>query len=170
MATTPPTTTAPPRPALCRADPHRPGSSVLAVVFIGGFELQALAANVLLRPPRRWRAFLPVGDIKPRQIHAAFQRAPVGLFVFNSVLVTGTTVLLSLVVCSLAASASSTCAAGAGADPVDHNLANPHRAFETHRHPLLLAGVANAVDRPDGIETTWPTPTGSRSSPGSRTG
>ncbi|WBU62186.1 carbohydrate ABC transporter permease [Paracoccus albus] len=49
------------------------------------------------------RAFLPVGDISLDNYGAAFDRAPIGLFVFNSVLVTGLTVLLSLVICSLAA-------------------------------------------------------------------
>jgi multiple sugar transport system permease protein len=48
-------------------------------------------------------AFLPVGDISLDNYSAAFRRAPVGLFVFNSVLVTGVTVLLSLVACSAAA-------------------------------------------------------------------
>ena len=49
------------------------------------------------------RAFLPVGDISLNNYFAAFQRAPVGLFVFNSIFVTGTTVLLSLFLCSMAA-------------------------------------------------------------------
>ncbi|TIN18117.1 MAG: carbohydrate ABC transporter permease, partial [Mesorhizobium sp.] len=49
------------------------------------------------------RAFLPVGDISLDNYFGAFRRAPVGLFVLNSVLVTGVTVLLSLLICSLAA-------------------------------------------------------------------
>ena len=49
------------------------------------------------------RAFLPVGDISLDNYFAAFHRAPVGLFVFNSIFVTGTTVLLSLFLCSMAA-------------------------------------------------------------------
>ncbi|TJV73290.1 MAG: carbohydrate ABC transporter permease, partial [Mesorhizobium sp.] len=49
------------------------------------------------------RAFLPVGDISLNNYFGAFRRAPVGLFVLNSVLVTGATVLLSLLICSLAA-------------------------------------------------------------------
>jgi multiple sugar transport system permease protein len=49
------------------------------------------------------KAFLPVGDISLDNYAAAFRRAPVGLFVFNSVLVTGVTVLLSLAACSIAA-------------------------------------------------------------------
>jgi multiple sugar transport system permease protein len=57
----------------------------------------------LLTDTESIRAFLPVGDISLNNYFAAFQRAPVGLFVFNSVLVTATTVLLCLFLCSLAA-------------------------------------------------------------------
>lgn len=49
------------------------------------------------------RAFLPVGDISLDNYRAAFQRAPIERFVFNSVLVTVITVSLSLALCSLAA-------------------------------------------------------------------
>lgn len=57
----------------------------------------------LLSDTSSLRAFLPVGDISLNNYTAAFDRAPVGLFVFNSVFVTGLTVILSLFVCSLAA-------------------------------------------------------------------
>ncbi len=57
----------------------------------------------LLTDTESIRAFLPVGDISFNNYTAAFKRAPVGLFVFNSIFVTGTTVLLSLFLCSLAA-------------------------------------------------------------------
>jgi len=57
----------------------------------------------LLRDASSIRAFLPVGDISTNNYSAAFDRAPIGLFVFNSVLVTGVTVLLSLFLCSMAA-------------------------------------------------------------------
>ena len=57
----------------------------------------------LLRDASSIRAFLPVGDISANNYSAAFERAPIGLFVFNSVMVTGVTVLLSLFLCSMAA-------------------------------------------------------------------
>jgi multiple sugar transport system permease protein len=57
----------------------------------------------LLADTSSLRAFLPVGDISLDNYFGAFRRAPVGLFVLNSVLVTGVTVLLSLLICSLAA-------------------------------------------------------------------
>jgi multiple sugar transport system permease protein len=57
----------------------------------------------LLTDTGSFRAFLPVGDISLANYFAAFKRAPVALFVFNSVFVTGLTVLLCLFVCSMGA-------------------------------------------------------------------
>ena len=49
------------------------------------------------------RAFLPVGDISFNNYRDAFDRAPVGLFIFNSVFITATTLILSLFLASIAA-------------------------------------------------------------------
>ncbi len=57
----------------------------------------------LLNDTSSLRAFLPVGDISLQNYYDAFERAPIGLFVFNSMLVTVVTVSLSLLLCSLAA-------------------------------------------------------------------
>ncbi|NNF24442.1 MAG: carbohydrate ABC transporter permease [Rhodobacteraceae bacterium] len=57
----------------------------------------------LLSDTSSLRAFLPVGDISLDNYYAAFRRAPIGLFMLNSVFVTVTTVLLSILLCSLAA-------------------------------------------------------------------
>ncbi len=56
----------------------------------------------LLQDSGNLRAFLPVGDLSFDNYFAAFERAPVGLYIFNSVMVTGVTVLLSLFLCSTA--------------------------------------------------------------------
>lgn len=48
------------------------------------------------------RAFLPVGDLSFTNYFEAFERAPIGLFIFNSVFVTVVTVVLSLFLCSTA--------------------------------------------------------------------
>jgi multiple sugar transport system permease protein len=48
------------------------------------------------------RAFLPVGDLSFNNYFEAFERAPIGVFIFNSVLVTVVTVVLSLFLCSTA--------------------------------------------------------------------
>lgn len=57
----------------------------------------------LLSDTSSLRAFLPVGDISLENYYAAFERAPIGLFMLNSVFVTVTTVVLSILLCSLAA-------------------------------------------------------------------
>lgn len=48
------------------------------------------------------RAFLPVGDISLNNYTAGFARAPVALFIFNSIFITSVTVVLNLVICSMA--------------------------------------------------------------------
>ena len=49
------------------------------------------------------RAFIPVGDISLDNYREAFDRAPVALFIFNSVFITGTTLVLSIFLASIAA-------------------------------------------------------------------
>jgi multiple sugar transport system permease protein len=56
----------------------------------------------LLRDTGSVRAFLPVGDISLDNYVSAFERAPIGRFVYNSVLVTGLTVVFGLFLNSLA--------------------------------------------------------------------
>ena len=48
------------------------------------------------------RAFLPVGDISFQNYVASFARAPVALFIFNSIFITSVTVVLNLIICSMA--------------------------------------------------------------------
>lgn len=80
---------------------------LVAVIFIFPLLFMAMSSlkpdQQLLSDTNSLRAFLPVGDISLNNYSAAFERAPIGIFVFNSVLVTGITVLLTLFVCSLAA-------------------------------------------------------------------
>jgi multiple sugar transport system permease protein len=57
----------------------------------------------LLQDASSLRAFLPVGDVSFDNYRAAFQRVPIGHFIFNSVMVTAVTMVLSLAVCSMAA-------------------------------------------------------------------
>jgi len=49
------------------------------------------------------RAFLPVGSLSFDNFAAAFQRAPISLFLFNSILVTFVTVILGMILNSMAA-------------------------------------------------------------------
>jgi multiple sugar transport system permease protein len=80
---------------------------LIAIMFIFPLIFMLMSSlkpdQQLLTDTASLRAFLPVGDISLQNYTAAFERAPVGLFIFNSVLVTGVTVVLSLLVCSLAA-------------------------------------------------------------------
>lgn len=80
---------------------------LVAVIFIFPLLFMAMSSlkpdQQLLSDTNSLRAFLPVGDISLNNYTAAFDRAPIGIFVFNSVLVTGITVILTLFVCSLAA-------------------------------------------------------------------
>jgi multiple sugar transport system permease protein len=81
--------------------------TLIALIFIFPLVFMVMSSLKpdlqLLTDTNSLRAFLPVGDISFENYFAAFERAPVGLFVFNSVFVTGLTVILSLAVCSLAA-------------------------------------------------------------------
>ena len=80
---------------------------LVAIIFIFPLLFMVMSSlkpsAQLLLDTKSLRAFLPVGDLSFQNYTDAFQRAPIGVFVFNSVLVTGVTVLLCLFVCSLAA-------------------------------------------------------------------
>ncbi len=80
---------------------------LVAVIFIFPLVFMVVSSlkpdQQLLTDTGSLRAFLPVGDISLHNYVAAFRRAPVGLFIFNSVFVTAVTVVLSLAICSLGA-------------------------------------------------------------------
>ena len=80
---------------------------IIAIIFVFPLVFMLMSSlkpdQQLLTDTGSLRAFLPIGDISLNNYTAAFKRAPVGLFVFNSVLVTGVTVVLSLLICSMAA-------------------------------------------------------------------
>lgn len=79
---------------------------VLALIFIFPLVFMVMSsfkpAMQLLTDTTSIAAFLPVGDISLDNYLAAFRRAPIGLFIFNSVLVTALTMVGSLFLCSLA--------------------------------------------------------------------
>jgi multiple sugar transport system permease protein len=80
---------------------------LIAIIFLFPLVFMVMSSfkpsQQLLQDSGNFRAFLPVGDISVQNYFDAFQRAPVATFLFNSVFVTGVTVILSLFVCSLAA-------------------------------------------------------------------
>ncbi|MEO0991161.1 MAG: carbohydrate ABC transporter permease [Pseudomonadota bacterium] len=81
--------------------------TLVAVIFIFPLLFMAISSfkpdQQLLSDTNSLRAFLPVGDLSFNNYSDAFDRAPIGVFVFNSVLITGVTVVLTLFFCSLAA-------------------------------------------------------------------
>ena len=80
---------------------------LIAVIFVFPLVFMVVSSlkpdQQLLADTASLRAFLPVGDISLDNYWAAFRRAPVALFVMNSVIITGVTVALSLFFCSTAA-------------------------------------------------------------------
>jgi multiple sugar transport system permease protein len=81
--------------------------TLIAVIFIFPLVFMLMSSlkpdQQLLADTSSIRAFLPVGDISLNNYTAAFDRAPVGLFMMNSIIVTGITVIFSLAICSAAA-------------------------------------------------------------------
>ena len=109
----------------------------------------------LLSDAASLRAFMPVGDISLNNYTAAFQRAPVGLFIFNSMLVTGVTVVLSLLLCSMAAFAF-VFVGWKGRDLVlTLILATLIVPFETIAIPLLLIASKLPWLGLEGFTTGW---------------
>ncbi len=80
---------------------------LVALIFVFPLEFMIMSSlkssEQLLADSNSFRAFLPVGDISLNNYVAAFARAPVALFLFNSVFITATTVALALFFCSVAA-------------------------------------------------------------------
>ncbi len=79
---------------------------LLALLFIFPIVFMLMSSlkptDQLLRDTASFRAFLPVGNISLDNYKAAFERAPVARFIFNSALVTSITVILGLIVNSFA--------------------------------------------------------------------
>jgi multiple sugar transport system permease protein len=109
----------------------------------------------LLQDTSSLRAFLPVGDISLDNYFAAFARAPIGQFMLNSVIVTVVTVLLSILICSVAAF-SFVFLNWSGRDVVlSVVLATLIIPFETIAIPLLLMVSRLPWIGLEGIEWGW---------------
>ncbi|HMQ93981.1 MAG TPA: carbohydrate ABC transporter permease [Amaricoccus sp.] len=132
---------------------------LVAVIFIFPLVFMVVSSlkpdQQLLSDTGSLRAFLPVGDIGLSNYTHAFQRAPVGLFVFNSVFVTGLTVLICLLVCSLAAFAFVFLEWRGRAVVLSIILATLIVPFETIAIPLLLLVSKLPWIGLSGIEHGW---------------
>ena len=133
--------------------------TLIAIIFIFPLVFMLVSSlkpdQQLLTDTASLRAFLPVGDISLDNYAAAFKRAPVALFIFNSVLVTGVTVILSLLVCSMAAFAF-VFVGWRGRDILlTIILATLIVPFETIAIPLLLIASKLPWLGLDGLTTGW---------------
>ena len=112
-------------------------------------------SDQLLSDAHSVRALLPVGHLSLANYFDAFKRAPIGTFVFNSLLVTGVTVALSLLICS-AAGFAFVFVEWKGRDLVlSVILATLIVPFETIAIPLLLEASRLPWIGMNGIEWGW---------------
>lgn len=109
----------------------------------------------LLQDASNLRAFLPVGDITLNNYGAIFQRAPVGLFIFNSIFVTSVTVALSLVLCSAGGFAFAFISWRGRDLALGIILATLIVPFETTAIPLLLIASKLPWIGMDGLTFGW---------------
>jgi len=133
--------------------------ALVAVVFAFPLVFMVVSSlkpdQQLLRDTSSLRAFLPVGDISLDNYLAAFDRAPIGRFMLNSVIVTVVTVTLSVIICSLAAF-SFVYMNWTGRDAIlSVVLATLIIPFETIAVPLLLMVSRLPWLGMEGIEWGW---------------
>ena len=109
----------------------------------------------LLRDSASLRAFLPVGELSFDNYAEAFERAPIGLFIFNSVFITSVTVCASLLLASLAAFSFVFLRWVGKSVLMAAILATLIVPFETIAVPLLL--IVNNLPwiGLDGFKTSW---------------
>lgn len=133
--------------------------TLIAAIFIFPLIFMVMSSlkpsQQLLVDSGSMRAFLPVGDISLNNYVMAFQRAPVGLFVMNSLLVTGTTVLASLFLCSLAGFSIAVLEWKGKAIVLSAILATLTVPFETIAVPLLLMSSKLPWIGMNGLEFGW---------------
>ena len=116
--------------------------SLLAIIFLFPIVFMLVSSFKpdiqILRDSSSLRAFMPVGELSFDNYTEAFERVPITLFIFNSVLVTSVTVVLGLFVNSLAGYALA-CLRWRGKDAVlTLIIATLIVPFETIAIPLLL--------------------------------
>lgn len=133
--------------------------TLIAAIFVFPLIFMVMSSlkpdHQLLVDSSNLRAFLPVGDISFDNYRQAFERAPVGLFVFNSVLVTGTTVILSLFLCSMAAFSIAILKWKGRMFVLGVVLATLTVPFETFAIPLLLMSSKLPWIGPEGLTFGW---------------
>lgn len=109
----------------------------------------------LLSDTASFRAFLPVGDISLNNYSAMLERVPMGTFLFNSVFVTSTTVVLGLIINSMAAFSFAVLHWRGKNTFLSIIIASFIIPFETVAIPLLL--IVNGLPwiGPEGLKIGW---------------
>jgi multiple sugar transport system permease protein len=133
--------------------------ALVAVVFMFPLVFMVVSSfkpdAQLLADTGSFRAFLPVGDVSLDNYVNAFRRAPIGRFMFNSVLVTVITVTISIAICSLAAFAFVFLNWAGRGVLLSIVLATLIIPFETIAVPLLLVVSRLPWVGLDGLEWGW---------------
>ena len=109
----------------------------------------------ILRDSSSLLAFLPVGDISLQNYPAALERAPVGRFVFNSLLVTTFTVTLGLLINSLVGFSLANMRWKGKEVVLSVIIATLILPFETIAVPLLMVVSKLPWIGAEGITTGW---------------
>ena len=132
---------------------------VVSVIFIFPIVFMVVSSFKpdiqLLRDSSSINAFLPVGDISLNNYTNAYERVPIVQFIFNSVFVTVTTMVVSIVLNSMAAFSFTFIQWRGKAIILSIIIATFIVPFETVAIPMLL--VANGLPwlGPEGLEIGW---------------
>lgn len=131
----------------------------LAFVFIFPIVFMLMSSlkpsEQLLRDTSSLNAFLPIGDISLNNYYAAFERAPIWQFIFNSIFVTTSTVVLGLVINSMAAFSFAFLRWKGKNAVLSVIIASFIIPFEAIAIPLLL--IVNTLPwiGPEGLKISW---------------
>lgn len=109
----------------------------------------------ILRDSSSLLAFLPVGDISIDNYYKAFQRAPISLFIYNSVMITVLTMVLGMLVNSMAGFALASMRWKGQQVVLSVIIATLILPFETIAIPLLMVVSKLPWIGPEGLTFGW---------------
>jgi multiple sugar transport system permease protein len=132
---------------------------MLAIVFafpIVFMMVSSLKPSIqILRDSSSLMAFMPVGDISIDNYYKAFQRAPISVFVFNSLMVTAVTMALGLLINSMAGFALASMRWRGQQIVLSVIIATLIMPFETIAVPLLMVVSKLPWIGPEGFSYGW---------------